>query len=145
MEEKHKPENRFNESNISLLNITGEYYEFENCFYFHVKVKDEEGFKYYPKKSIVCLLDPTLDQTFKYIFTYRNPSSSNRLMSFLNSLLSKKYGERIIRIEYCPNEMTNKGQKGRKNVIVFDIMIIAYFKSGKIRYIDIEMQTTYHT
>ena len=144
MEEKHKPENRFNESNISLLNITGEYYEFENCFYFHVKVKDEEGFKYYPKKSIVCLLDPTLDQTFKYIFTYRNPSSSNRLISFLNSLLSKKYGEKIIKIEYCPNEMTNKGEKGRKNVIVFDIMIIAYFKSGKTRYIDIEMQTTYH-
>ena len=40
--------------------------------------------------------------------------------------------------------MTNKGEKGRKNVIVFDIMIIAYFKSGKTRYIDIEMQTTYH-
>ena len=83
MEEEHQLENKFNESNISLLNITGEYYEFENGSYF------QEAFKYYKKESIRNLLDPSLDQTFKYIFTDRNPPSSNRLISFLNSLLSK--------------------------------------------------------
>ena len=56
MEEEHQLENKFNESNISLLNITGEYYEFDNCFYFNVKVKDVEKFKFYPKESIRYLL-----------------------------------------------------------------------------------------
>ena len=97
-EHKHKLEKIFNERNISLLNITGEYYKIKNGFYFHVKDKDEETFKYYPKESIINLLDPSLDQTFKYIFTYRNPSSSNRLISFLNSLLSKKYDEKILKL-----------------------------------------------
>ena len=132
---------------ISLLNLTGEYYEIENNYYFNIRFEGgKEGFFSYPIDKVHKLLDPTYDQAFKSIFTYgKNISSSGRLISFLNSVLHNKYKELIVKIEYNPNELVSLGDKGRKNLLVFDIIIKAIFESGKFVFIDIEMQTTYYS
>ena len=71
-------------------------------------------------------------------------SSKSRLKSFLNSLLHNKYNEYIVDIEYFPNKFARLGEKGRKLLLVFDIIVKATFKSKKYIFLDIEIQTSFH-
>lgn len=134
-------EKTIKKKDISLLDLDGE------CLYCNTycfKLKDG-FFVEYSKESTLKLLDPVLDQTFKWIFTYGEKMSSiPRLKSFLNSLLYSKYNELITDIEYSPNELTSLGSKGRKNLSAFDIVVKAKFESKNFIFINIEIQTTFH-
>ena len=129
---------------VSLLDLNG-LYSIEN---------DEVSF-YSKKKITVCklnsiykLIDPVYDQVFKSIFKFGNISNGvdgkQRLISFLNSLISQKYKDKIINIEYMSNEFTKPNEKRKNSTIITDIVLKANFKNNKILYIDIEMQISFH-
>ena len=140
-------ERTIKKSTISLLDLTGEIFNSGDTYYVEIcNENNGQGFVEYTRKETLKLLDPTYDQTFKSIFTYgENMSSIPRLKSFLNSLLYNKYKESIVEIEYAPNELASLGDKGRKNLLVFDIIVKAKFESKKYIFIDIEIQTAFHS
>ena len=132
------------------MDLTGDNIHFkagnkERFFFQFYRIEDNKDFMEFSENETIKLLDPTYDQAFKSIFTYgKNISSKSRLKSFLNSLLHNKYNEYIVNIEYSPNELAKLGDKGRKHLLVFDIIVKATFESKKYIFIDIEIQTTFH-
>ena len=129
---------------VSLLELTGLYnVEYDKvCFFANNKIIT---CKY---ENIYKLIDPVYDQTFKSIFTFghesNNISGKQRIISFLNSLLSSKYGEKITDVEYLPNEFVEPNEKGRIGMRIVGIVLKANFESGRILYIDLEIQTTFY-
>ena len=103
----------------------------------------------YALNSLYKLIDPVFDQTFKSLFTIGHKSNNicgeKRLISFLNSIISLKYGEKVIAIEYLPNELVKANGKGKLGMRIVDLVLKATFESERIIFIDIEIQTTFYT
>ena len=129
--------------NVSLLELNGYYLNGDNIF-FYCKDKIIEC----NKDNLYKLIDPVYDQTFKSLFLFGNKCNDifgqQRLISFLNSIISSKYGERIKCIEYLPNKLIKGNEKTKLGMRIVDIVVKATFESEKILYIDIEIQTSFY-
>ena len=136
-----------NNESISLLELNGDYNIGINndiTFFLNTKKKFVEC----NANNIYKLVDPVLDRIFKSLFSYGNLSNQiegkQRLTSFLKDLLYSKYKERIVRIEYLPNELVKTNQKSNAGIRIGDIVLKAIFETGRILFIDIEIQTTFY-
>ena len=130
-------------NNISLLELDGDYIiGFDNKITF--SLNNKKSFVEYDMNNTYKLIDPVFDEIFKTIFAYGHESNKisgkERLISFLNSILHSKYREKIVSIEYFPNDLVKPNQKTRIGMIVLK----AYFEKGRILYIYIEIQTSFY-
>ena len=109
-----------NNEGISLLELKGDYHiGINNDIMFFLNT--EKNFVECNAKNIYKLVDPVLDRIFKSLFFYGNLSNQiagkQRLTSFLKDILYSKYKEKIVSIEYLPNDLVKPNQKsnaGRK-------------------------------
>ena len=136
-----------NNDNISLLELVGNYIiGINNDITFSVNNKKE--FVECKANNIYKLADPLLDRIFKSIFSYGNLSNQisgqQRLTSFLKEILYSKYKEKIVSIEYLPNDLVKPNQKSNAGVRVGDIVLKAIFENGRILFIYIEIQTSFY-
>ena len=95
-------------NNISLLELDGDYIiRFDNKITF--SLNNKKSFVEYDMNNTYKLIDPVFDEIFKTIFAYGHESNKisgkERLISFLNSILHSKYREKIVSIEYFPNDL----------------------------------------
>jgi len=129
---------------VSLLELNGTYFIEDDKVSFISKGK----FIDYTLNSLYKLIDPVFDQTFKTLFTIGHKSNNicgdQRLISFLNSIISFKYGEEINAIEYLPNELVKANEKRKLGMRIDDLVLKAIFESGRIIFIDIEIQTAFY-
>ena len=129
---------------VSLLELNGIYFIGDDKVSFISKGK----FIYYTLNNLYKLIDPLFDQIFKTLFTIGHKSNNicgdKRLISFLNSIISFKYGEKVNAIEYLPNELVKANEKGKLGMRIVDLVLKATFESGRIIFIDIEIQTTFY-
>ena len=129
---------------VSLLELNGTYFIDDD----KVSFVSKDKFIYYTLNNLYKLIDPVFDQTFKTLFTVGNKSNNicgdKRLISFLNSIISYKYEEKVNAIEYLPNELVKANEKGKLGMRIVDLVLKAIFESGRIIYIDIEIQTTFY-
>ena len=137
---------KYNES-ISLLELDGQYIiGINNDITF--SLNNEKKFVECKANNIYKLADPVLNQIFKAIFSYGNISNQiageKRLTSFLNDILYSKYKEKIVSIEYLPNDLVKPNQKSNAGTRVGDIVLKANFETGRILFIDIEIQTSFY-
>lgn len=133
-----------NSQNVSLLELDGYYLNREGNILFYCKDKIIECKEDYLYK----LIDPVYDQIFKTLFLFGHKSNNilgqQRLISFLNSIISSKYGEKIKNIEYLPSELVKGNEKTKLGMRIVDIVVKATFESEKTLFIDIEMQTSFY-
>ena len=136
-----------NNESISLLELNGDYNIGINndiTFFLNTKKKFVEC----NANNIYKLVDPVLDRIFKSIFSYGNLSNQisgqQRLTSFLKEILYSKYKEKIVSIEYLPNDLVKPNQKSNAGMRVGDIVLKAIFENGRILFIDIEIQTSFY-
>ena len=136
-----------NNESISLLELDGQYIiGINNDITF--SLNNEKKFVECKANNIYKLADPVLNQIFKAIFSYGNISNQiageKRLTSFLNDILYSKYKEKIVSIEYLPNDLVKPNQKSNDGRRVGDIVLKANFENGRILFIDIEIQTSFY-
>ena len=136
-----------NNESISLLELNGDYNIGINndiTFFLNTKKKFVEC----NVNNIYKLVDPVLDRIFKSLFSYGNLSNQiagkQRLTSFLKDILYSKYKEKIVSIEYLPNDLVKPNQKSNAGTRVGDIVLKANFETGRILFIDIEIQTSFY-
>ena len=129
---------------VSLLELNGTYFIDDD----KVSFVSKDKFIYYTLNNLYKLIDPVFDLTFKTLFTVGHKSNNicgdKRLISFLNSIISYKYEEKVNAIEYLPNELVKANEKGKLGMRIVDLVLKATFESGRIIYIDIEIQTTFY-
>ena len=136
-----------NNESISLLELDGQYIiGINNDITF--SLNNEKKFVECKANNIYKLADPVLNQIFKAIFSYGNISNQIageiRLTSFLTEILYSKYKEKIVSIEYLPNDLVKPNQKSNAGTRVGDIVLKANFETGRILFIDIEIQTSFY-
>ena len=124
-----------NNESISLLELDGQYIiGINNDITF--SLNNEKKFVECKANNIYKLADPVLNQIFKAIFSYGNISNQiageKRLTSFLNDILYSKYKEKIVSIEYLPNDLVKPNQKSNDGRRVGDIVLKANFENGRI-------------
>ena len=135
-----------NKEIFSLLELNGDYYiGFNNDITFSLNNKKIFQCK---ANNVYKLVDPVLDRIFKSIFTYGKTSNKisgqQRLISFLNSVLYSKYKEKIIAIEYLPNDLVKPNQKSNVGMRIADLVLKASFEKGRTVFIDLEIQTSFY-
>ena len=136
-----------NNESISLLELNGDYnIAINNDIIFFLNTKKK--FVECNENNIYKLVDPALDRIFKSLFSYGNLSNQitgkQRLTSFLKEILYSKYKEKIASIDYLPNDLVKPNQKSNTGIRVGDIVLKANFETGRVLFIDIEIQTTFY-
>lgn len=131
----------------SLLELDGDYYiGFNNDITF--SLNNKKSILPCKANNVYKLVDPTLDRIFKSIFGYGKESNKivgqQRLISFLNSILFSKYGQKIIAIEYLQNDLVKPNQKSNFGTRIADIVLKATFENNRTVFIDIEIQTSFY-
>ena len=122
----------FNNESI-FLKLSGRYVKYSGKYLFFGYKGDEEQ---YETSEIYNVPDPSIDSTFKYLFTHKE---TKILENMLNSLLFPD-SPKLSDLEIIDNEVTRPGKKHNKGTFRSDIVCKAVLDGNEIIIISIEMQ-----